>query len=363
MQRITSARGRILSGCVLGAVLTLSTACGNTPNVGSSDFGTVRGPWLGQTPPGDEPVLFAPGIISTHLFNRDLVMTGDGHEIWFGFGAGGTLGMAVTRIEDGRWTEPGIAPFSTFPHYADFEPALSPGGDRIYFLSNRPPPGREDDFRPGTWGFQHIWYADRTATGWSEPHLLPAPVTVEGENQFYPSLTAEGVLYYTSSLPGGKPTMMRAEPGGEFFAEPEPLDAGWNREGAPYNCFIDQRERFLLICMADEEALGAADYWISFRGPDNTWSEKINLGEKVNLPGGQASSASLSPDGRYFFFATTRVALEEMMSGPRATFDEIMACARSPENGNPSIYWMEADFLENLRPEGFPLAGTPEGGN
>ena len=355
------ARGGALLRCVLVLALLSFTACADRPGGTGAGIGVVRGPWLGQTPPGDEPVLFAPRIVSTHLFNRDLVMTRDGGEIWFGFGAGGTLGIAVTRIEGGQWTEPEIATFSTFPQYADFEPALSPDGNRIYFLSNRPPPGREAEFEPG-WGFQHIWYSDRTAEGWTVPKLLPPPVTTD-EYQFYPSLTREGVLYYTSSSPGGKPITMRAEPEGEFFGAPEPLDADWNRNGSPYNCFIDPHDRFILICMAWEGSIGAVDYWVSFRGEGNTWSEPVNLGERVNLPGAQASSASLSPDGRYLFFATSRVALEEMMSGPRATFDEIMACSHTPENGNPSIYWMEAAFIDDLRPADFTTAVPVEGGH
>ena len=43
----------------------------------------VRGPLLGQEPPGDEPALFAPGIVSTMCTDRDLTMTPDGSEIAF----------------------------------------------------------------------------------------------------------------------------------------------------------------------------------------------------------------------------------------------------------------------------------------
>ncbi len=360
MPATTRPRGGALSRCTLILVLLTTAACSDLSPGSGNGSGVVRGPWLGQSPPGAEPELFAPGIVSTHLFNRDLVASPDGHEIWFGFGAGGTLGLAVTRIEDGRWIGPEIAPFSTFPLYAYFEPALSPDGNRIYFLSNRPPEGREDEYRPRTWGFQHIWYSDRTADGWTSPRLLPPPVTTE-EYQYYPSLTRTGVLYYTSQPPGGKPTTLRAEPAGGFFADPVPLDAGWNREGAPYNCFIDPEERFILICLEWEGAIGASDYWVSFRGPGDTWSEPVNLGEQVNRPGGTAGSASLSPDGRYLFFAATRVALESMMSGSRATWEEILACSRSPENGNSSIYWMDAGFIEALRPAGSDPVAPAEG--
>ena len=43
------------------------------------------------------------------------------------------------------------------------------------------------------------------------------------------------------------------------------------------------------------------DMYVSFRRPDGTWSEGHNLGEKINR--GHRSMPSLSPDGKYLFFA------------------------------------------------------------
>ena len=46
-------------------------------------FQVYSGEYFGQTPAGDEPQLFAPGIISTPLYTRDITMMPDGNEIYF----------------------------------------------------------------------------------------------------------------------------------------------------------------------------------------------------------------------------------------------------------------------------------------
>lgn len=43
----------------------------------------LSGPYPGQSPPGDEPVLFAPGIISDGFNNRDMAMMPDGSDIYW----------------------------------------------------------------------------------------------------------------------------------------------------------------------------------------------------------------------------------------------------------------------------------------
>ena len=45
------------------------------------DFPLLKGPYLGQPPPGTEPVPFAPGIISTGLAELNSVFTPDGRQI------------------------------------------------------------------------------------------------------------------------------------------------------------------------------------------------------------------------------------------------------------------------------------------
>ena len=54
--------------------LLLSCATQESPDA----FPELRGDYLGQVPPGDEPEIFAPGILSTGLYTRDIAMTPEG---------------------------------------------------------------------------------------------------------------------------------------------------------------------------------------------------------------------------------------------------------------------------------------------
>lgn len=113
-----------------------------------SDRPVLDAPYIGQSLPGDEPVLFAPGIVSTALFTRDFAMTPDGRELYFCVSTGGYSysAIAVTRIVEGRWTVPEVAPFSVNPAYRCGEPFITPDGKYFFFMSARPaaqepPPG------------------------------------------------------------------------------------------------------------------------------------------------------------------------------------------------------------------------------
>ena len=165
----------------------------------TKEFPVLKGPYLGQTPPGTTPVVFAPGIVSTGLYTRDITITNDGKEIYFCISDPFITGIFVTKQVDGTWTEPVIAPFSG-KEFLDIEPHISPDGKKFFFLSNRPPPGKVP--KPG-WFYQKLWFMDKTISGWSEPKLVEEPVNSD-ENEFFPSTTNENVLYFTRSGKSGK---------------------------------------------------------------------------------------------------------------------------------------------------------------
>ena len=306
-----------------------------------SPWPDLRGPYLGQTLPGAQPVLFAPGIINTGLPTRDIAMLPDGSEIYFTVMQPGFHRSAIcwTRIERGRWTAPQVAPFASDGRWRTLEPCVAPDGKRLFFVSDRPAEGGA----PVPFG---IWMAERRGAGWGEPVRLPACVNDGGE-AFFPSITRDGMLYFLREN-GPERTILRSRMEGATFRTAEKLPAPLNLAPVQANPFVDPAGRFLIVPMwGRKDSIGGADYYISFSRPDGGWTEPTNLGAPVSSADGQEYSASLSPDGRYLFFMSARPA-----DGRRTgilDYAALQSLRTRPGNGHPAIWWVDAGFIEDLR--------------
>lgn len=309
-------------------------------------FPMIRGDYFGQGLPGQTASIFAPGLLSTGLAERDVVFNPDGNELFYGLTFGGTVTFLTSRrLPDGTWTEPEIPVFARDLDHAYFEPCYSPDGNTLYFLTTRPTEGERD--LPG-WGNQNIFAVDRQADGrWGEAYDLgPAINTADGE--FFPSMTKGGVLYFTRSKPGTRDTeIYRSRKVDGQWTVAERLPDVVNGNHRAYNSYIHPDETYLLACVGGEAA-AQGQYMVFFRSEDDVWSPAISLGEAVNLPGTRAISQSLSPDGRYLFFASEdKDALPE---GQRINYSQILDNQSRPRNGASDIYWIDAAFIESLRP-------------
>jgi hypothetical protein len=305
------------------------------------------GPYLGETVPGIDPVLFAPGIVSTGMYERDIAMTPDGNELYFGLVAAGRTTIAVMRQVDGAWTGPEIAPFSDDPAVFDFEPAIAADGSKMYFLSTRAPEGQEP--KPG-WGHQNIWFMDREGDGWSEPRELGPPVNSDA-GEFYPSLTTDGSLYFTRGMADGRSLVFRSRWADGSYTEPEQLPEEVNSVDQQFNAFIAPDESYLIFCAAGrEDAVGRADYYISFRDQEDNWTGPIPMGARFNTEDSAARSMSLSPDGRFLFFSSNRKIEESGVEAAASSYAAMKSGLTTPGNGAMDIYWVDASVIEELRP-------------
>jgi len=312
----------------------------------------VRGPLLGQIPPGGQPALFAPGIVSTLCTDRDVTITSDGAEIVWAVtlpNRGGTFIVHSCRVGE-RWTRPETVSFSGDPRYIDAEPHISPDGHRLWFVSNRPAPEEPDE--PGDYD---IWYAERTDSGWGEPINIGAPVNTPDEGEFYPTLTLDNTIYFTrSTAAAGQNHIYRARFEQGRYGDPERLPVEVNPGPAQYNAFVAPDESYIIVPTATlPDAVGGAgatDYYISFRSAADEWTGPIHMGELVNTADGREWAPYVSPDGRYFFFMTPRPSIFDTPGDLPLTYREIFRRSLGPGNGDPDIWWVEADFIERLRP-------------
>ena len=332
------------------ALWLLATACSALACSGG-DFPNLSGPYLGQTPPGGEPQLFAPGIVSTGMYERDLAMTPEGDELYFCVVVGDYSVIMQTRNANGRWTRPEVAPFSGDPAVMDLEPHISPDGQRFFFVSNRPEGGGpQPRDRIGSWVHADIWVMDRAGDAWGAPRPVGAPANSDAP-EFFPSVTADGTLYFTREGPDRANYLYRARAAGDGWDEPERLPAAVNATDQQYNGFVAPDESYLIFgSFGRPDSRGGSDYYIAFRTPDDRWSAAVNLGDAVNQAQGAEWSGSVSRDGRYFFFMSTRTAPADAPPA-RLTAQHLRRLHAGPQSGNPDIYWVDAQFLQRLRPD------------
>ena len=359
---------------IIACLALVSASCVKkepAPQKRATSLTGLKGDYLGQTPPGATPQLFAPGVVSTGLYERDIAMAPDGNEIYFGVITAEDVTIAFTKRVNGVWTRPEIAPFSIDPAILNLEPHITPDGKQFLFLSTRPKEGQE---KKRGWTYQDIWAADRKGDTWGEPYNLDraadkdTPVNTDAP-EYYPSTTKDGSLYFTRDITeNGKSrsvilrsqAMAMVHSEGWFYAAPEILPPQVNAGDHQFNAFVDPGERYLIFCIANyKDNIGPCDYYVAFRNDEGAWTGPINMGNLINTPENTVGSPYVSPDGRYFFFASNRRKPSGSPDGsdaaePERTYETIQKMAQQPQNGNSDVYWIDASFIETLRPKPGP---------
>ena len=290
-----------------------------------SDFPVLKGPYLGQKPPGLIPVIFAPGVVSTENHEHSsLIISPNGKGIFWSvisapLSENSTHKIVFMRYENNHWSPPKTASFSGL--YKDDFPFMSPDGKRIYYCSKRPFPGKRKskDYE--------LWFVKRTNTGWSDPGLLGKPFTEESKT-WQPSITNKGTIYFLGYLEGVQRNyeIYRSSFTNGQYSKPELLNKSINTEYPDWCPYIAPDESYLIFSSKRPGGYGGFDLYISYRRNDGSWVEPQNLGSEINhkyherFPG-------VSPDGKYLFFT------------------------RPNGENNGDIYWVNAKIIEELKPE------------
>ena len=159
-----------------------------------NEFPKLTGPYLGQTPPKSEPVLFAPGIVSTSRNHSSVAISPDGKEIYWAV-VTDVRKLWGSRMENGRWTKPEMLTFCKDDSFLYDNPFITPDGKKLFFTS----------FRPGVVSKEKetIWYCKRTAAGWSDPEPVSIALN-ETPLHWSISVSNHGTLYFQFQDMSGK---------------------------------------------------------------------------------------------------------------------------------------------------------------
>jgi hypothetical protein len=269
----------------------------------------LKGPYLGQKPPGLTAEIFAPGLVSKALgFNFSCTFSPDGREYYYNH----FMTIMVSRLLDDGWTAP--QPVTFTENHRAFEPHITLDGKKLYFGWFRPTPEgcRKIPTEATTDHDIDIYVRERTAEGWSEPECV-------GHGGFVTS-SRDGKIYVTDRTNPQRGNIAQATLENGHFVKLEPLGGGladlldhFPRTSHPS---ISPDGNTILFDTSMRSGLFAA-----FRDESGVWSKPVSLSDHGLSP--SAGIANYSPDGKYIFF-----------------------------HDRTDIYWISSEFVERLRPEG-----------
>lgn len=272
------------------------------------------GPYLGQTPPGSTPEIFAPGIVNKEdsvdlegMFGSDMnsfyfVRQGEeyGGVVTFGVFKGDEVssGLAVIEYKDNKWQHSVVARTLS-------EPSISPDGNMILSKNG---------------------YIERTADGWSEVKSLGEPfASIEIMRS---AISSNGTIYFDTYNRALDIPLRYSRLVDGKYEEPKLLGPQFGIGRYNAHPYIAPDESYIVFDSVRDAGHGSSDLYISFRQTDGSWGPAINLGDKINT-GFSEKNPSVSPDGNFLFFD------------------------RRTKRGNEdvTIYWVDAKIIEELRPK------------
>ena len=279
-------KAKIITIAFIISLLTFAICHAQSKEEKGKDYPVLKGPYLGQKPPGMEVEVFAPGIISSKGKSElDCVFWPDGEMCIFSrFGEGlEERTIYETKVENGVWTKPGKS--SIFSNFHCTEPGLSPDGKKIFFtsFSLKPPPGAEKSH-------VYLWFIQKTESGWSKPEYFGPGL--------YPSVTNDGTVYFTVGYRNGDHIARRKYVNNEY--QPIEIVALSNiYQHEDMHPFIAPDESYLIFDSSTRPRESECRLFICFRMENGNWTEPKSMDKKIKIRSGMAR---VTFDGKYLFF-------------------------------------------------------------
>lgn len=274
----------------LFVIITASVSCDRSSDIPDQSR------YLGQVPPGLDPIVFAAGHVSTkEYFEFSNTLTPDGKIFYFARRKDGKDAIMITRWVTDAWSSPEADPVLT--KLNGFEPHISIDGTRLYFTRFAPPPGglkQDETLNPRDMEAQlvNIWVMDKTEEGWGDPRYCV--------NGMYVTVSKNGTIY-TTDIREASEGICRYKLVDGKYSEREYLGGGVNSPSPGAHPCIAHDESFVVFDSKRTDDPDNADLFVCFRNDDNTWGKAIDLGDAINTAASEMA-AMLSPDGKYLFY-------------------------------------------------------------
>lgn len=307
-----------VSGCLLlGATLWGACSTGDL---------APRASYFGQPEPGLDAARFAPGVVSTDAIELNGVFTPDLREFFFTRLIDGVDTMHHSVWSGSEWRAP--QPLLVFPDQARsvaVDMAISPDGQELYFLGQHP-----HEHAPRDPPYD-LWVSRRGDGGWATASAVPPPISTSAD-ELYPTVVADGSLYFSSTRPGGPggSNLYRAQrlPDGSF-AEPVLLEAPINSEHGIGDSYVAPDESVMILSSRRPPSVGAGDLFVAFRQDGGAWGAPMHMGDTINTDEHEFCPM-MTPDGRFLFFSRLYGGTWERATGG-------------------DVFWVDARILDPFR--------------
>lgn len=322
---------------ILFVVLIFSVGILNSQDK-TTGFPVLKGPYLGQKPPGMTPEIFAPGIVSTGFSESHAYFSPDGKDLYYMLWGPPYNIILHMKEEKNGWTKPEIAPF--FKKY-DEKFSLSPDWKTIIIGSHRERPDEGDERHQK---IAPSFMIRKNKSGWGEPVKLKE--SINGPK----SLASSGNLYFSTPFNKGfgKSDIYLSRLVDGKYEDPVNLGELINTSDSEYDPCIAPDESFLVFCRR-VSGFGGHDMFISFKNKDNSWTKAKNMGKRFNSTASELSP-HISADGKYLFFISNRRLSDYDYNRP-LTYEDKVKILNNPGNGSADIYWVDIKAVKELEPK------------
>ena len=285
-------------------------------NVGNKIWFNTTTDYFGQTPPSDIPKKFsAYPSDSLPIFHSCPSFSPNGDEaFWATWPDLNNFIQTIyyTKKENGKWSNPSIAPFSG-GKYSDKLPCFSGDGKRVYFTSDRPYSGNGNPID------ENIWYIEKSDSGWSSPIILDNSVNSSQEDAWI-SVAANNNLYF-----GRDNKLYCAKWEQNHFLPSQALAINFPNIGS-LGCIAPDESYIILqsVYVKNSSNEYIDDLYIIFQS-NGEWLNPIKLDSKINSMKSK-SFAHITSDGKYLFFL----------------------------GDNNVCYWVSTNFIVDLKKSSLP---------
>lgn len=299
---------KLLTACLLLMVFLLG---------GKTGSDNLCGVYLGQKPPGNIPVVFAKGIVSTEKNEHSpAIFSKDGNELFWSYYDKGEHVIMYMQQKDGVWTKP--SKFVYGAKFKDGNPFFSSDWSKIIFHS-----GRRGDRKDGSMNID-FWYIDKTVGKWNKAKMIAFPPN-DDQWQLYGCQAASGNFYYTSKTVEKSRNFLLyfSKFNGKTWEKGEPMAEMFNKSTVNWTPYVSPDESYIIFSSdraGTGESYDECDLYISFKDSNGKWKEPVNMGDKINTDKIERFPW-VSPDEKYLFFV----------------------------RGFGDVYWVSTDIIDQLK--------------